>query len=433
VRWAAILACLATSAYADLFHLYGYGPRAAAMGGAMTAEANDYTAAFYNPARLVDRKEFNFGFHFQWNRLVPNVESLDRARPVDCSTCQPPDAVGTAFGFLFPLAGKVKNHVAIGVGVYLPTGVLLRLQATDPGSPSWYRFQGNTERLGLHLGVGIKIVEWFKIGLGLQVLADLLGKGGAVRVDVFSKEVERRDLDAYLATRAAPVVGLSIAPLQRLRIGVTYRAEIMLRYEIPATVELDGIGTLGFTLAGVAHYHPHNVSGGVAFDVTDALTVSLDVDWSHWSAAPSPYLSLDVDLSGPTLDGLGLGSALDILSPTQRPGFVDTVGVRLGGEYRLSERFAARAGGFYRPTPVPRQDTAGTNLMDNAAIGAAVGVGFNFPDPLEIFASPIQIDVAAQAQFLLAREARKEPADATPPYRYAANVFGVTAAIRYDF
>ncbi len=432
-RCALVLACVATSARADLFQLYGYGPRATAMGGAMTAEANDYTAAFYNPAALVERKELNFGFHVQWSRMAPTVTSTDRAREVDCAACTAPDNVGTAVGLLFPLAGKVKNHVAIGLGVYLPTAVLLRLNAVDPNTPYWYRYQGNNERLGLHLGVGIKLVEWLKVGLGVQVLADLVGSGANVRVDVFSKQVETRDINAYLGTRVAPVFGVHASPLKRLRLGVTYRMEMKLLYEIPASVDLEGIGILRFNLKGVAHYHPHNVSFGAAYDVTDDLTVSVDGDWHHWSAAPSPYMGLDVDLSGPTLEALGLGSALDINSPVQRPGFVDTFGVRLGLEYRVSPRFAARAGGFYRPTPVPRQDTAGTNLMDSNAIGAAVGLGFNFPDPLEIFASPVQIDLAAQGQFLLPREARKEPTDVTPSYSYSANVFGVTAAIRYDF
>lgn len=432
-RCALVLACLATSARADLFQLYGYGPRAAAMGGAMTAEANDYTASFYNPAILVDRKDVNVGFGVQWYSMAPSVESLDRARTLDCSNCKAPDTVGTSVGLLLPLAGKVKNRVAFGMGIYLPTAVLLRLNAVNPDSPYWYRYQGNNERLGLHLGLGIKIVEWLKLGLGLQVLADLVGDGATVKVDVFSKQVETRNISAYLGTRVAPVFGVHVQPMKRLRLGVTYRMEMKLLYSVPASVDLDGIGTLGFTMSGVAHYHPHNVSFGAAYDFTDDFTVSLDGEWHHWSAAPSPYMNIAVDLSGPSLDALGLGSALDITSPVQRPGFVDTLSARLGAEYRLSPRFALRGGGFYRPTPVPKQDTAGTNLLDSAAIGAALGLGFNFPDPLEIFSSPIQIDLAAQGHFLLSREAQKDPTDVTPPYRYSTTVYGVTAAVRYDF
>src|SRR5207249_572849 len=103
-------------------------PRGASMAGALTAEANDYTAVFYNPARLVLRKDVNFGFSFQWYRTNATVESVDLARDIHegsrCAYCTPPDAVGFSFGLLFPLAGKVQNRVAIGLGLFIPSQVL---------------------------------------------------------------------------------------------------------------------------------------------------------------------------------------------------------------------------------------------------------------------------------------------------------------------
>jgi long-subunit fatty acid transport protein len=216
-------------------------------------------------------------------------------------------------------------------------------------------------------------------------------------------------------------------------LGVTYRGEMKLIYEIPARVDLTGIGVLAFKVDGVKHYTPHAIAFGASFDITERLTVSVDGEWQHWSNAPSPYLNLLIDLSGPTLDALGLGAALDVNSPVQKPGFSDTLNVRAGIEFRLSQRFAIRGGGFYRPTPVPKQNVSGTNLLDASTIGASLGFGVNFPDPLEILASPIQIDIAGQGHFMLPREATKEAVDAVPSYSYSANVLGVTTAIRYDF
>ncbi len=427
-----LLALVPMLARAD-FSLYGYGPRAAAMGGAMTAEANDYTAVFYNPALLVERKDVNFGFAFQYAGMVSKVESKDLAKPLDLSLANAPATVGSSLGLLFPLGGVVKNRVALGLGVYLPTAVLLRLHAPAQDQPYWYRYQTNPERLQLHLGAGIKLVDWLKLGLGVQVLANLIGDSANVGVDLFSKEVTRGDINAYLGTRVAPVFSLHLNPWKRLRLGATFKYEMRLDYRIPATVDLEGIGTLGFVIQGVAHYSPHTLQFGAAFDVTDDFTIALDGEWQNWAAAPSPYVGVSIDLSGPTLEGLGLGTALDVESARQPPGFANTFGGRLGAEYRVNQRFVARAGAFFRPTPVPKQDTQGTNLMDNTAVGGSVGVGFNFPDPLEIFQHPIQIDVAGQAHFLLNREANKASTDSMPGYMYSANVFGVTAAIRYDF
>jgi long-chain fatty acid transport protein len=435
----ALVACvISVPALADPFPLFGYGPRAASMGGAMTAEANDFTAVFYNPALLTKRKDLNFGFAFQFHRLFSEITSKDLAKPIDCSQCNPPDNLGTTLGFVFPLAGKVKNRVSIGVGLYLPTSTFVRVNAPDATQPYWYRYHGNLERFVLHLGLGIKITDWLSVGPGISVLANLQGRvgggGGAVaNVDLFSRNVKFKSLDASLTTRAAPTLGIAVTPLKNLRFGVTYRWEIFLPVTIPATVDLEGIGTLALTVNAVSHYAPHQISFGAAWDITDQLTVSLDGEYQHWSAAPSPYVSLTVDLSGPTLAALGIDKALDLNVQATSPGFVNTFGGRLGAEYRVSERFAARLGASYRPTMIPLQNVAGTNLLDANTLGLAAGVGFNFSDPLEIFAHPIQIDFAVQAAFLLQREATKPVTDTLPSYTYAGRVAGGMAMIRYDF
>ncbi len=413
------------------FDLYGYGPRAAAMAGAMSAEVNDYTAVFYNPAQMGGREDVNFGFQFQYAGMISEVQSTTPGRDVRCETCTPPPTVGTSVGLVLPLGGVVKNRLAFGLGVYLPGAVLLRLHAPSADTPYWYRYQTNPERLQLHLSAGVKIFDWLKVGAGIQVLANLIGDSANIGVDLFSKQVTTGEINAYLGTRVSPVFSLHSQPIKRLRLGATFRWAMQLDYRIPATVDIEGIGILGFVISGTAHFTPHTLQFGAAFDVTEDFTVSLDGQYQAWHMAPTPYVG--VARSGPTLEGLGLGSALDVRSATQPAGFADTFGGRLGAEYRITERFMVRAGGFYRPTPVPRQDTAGTNLLDSTTVGASLGIGFNFPDPLEIFSRPISIDVAGQAHFLLRREAQKASTDRTPSYSYAANVIGVTAAIRYDF
>jgi long-chain fatty acid transport protein len=424
---------LAGSAHADVFETFGFGPRGASMAGALTADVDDFTAVFYNPARLVLRKDVNFGFHFSWYRAATSVVQNDLAKDLDCTYCTPPDAVGFATGLIFPLGGKAKNRVAIGLGLYLPSQVLLRVQAPDPDSPFWYHYNSNPERVVIYTGVGIRLTDALTFGVGLQTLADLIGQGASLRVDLFSRQVKRRQIDSHLATRSGPVAGLHFAPTDNFRLGLTFRYEMELLYQIPASIDLDGIGTLAFTVQGVGHFSPHTVVLGAAWDVTPDFTVTADVQWQNWSAAPTPYLGLTVDLSGDTLKALGLDDALDLGSPEQPPGFVDTVGGKLGVEYRVSERFALRGGAFYRPTPVPRQNAPGTNILDATTLGIAGGLGFSFDDPLEVFQHPVHIDLGAQAHFLLPREAKKEDTDTVPSYRYSATVFGVTGAIRYDF
>ncbi len=423
----------ATVASASAFDLYCLGARAEGMGGAMTAEANDHSAVFYNPALLTRSKDANFGFSVQWHRVMSDVVSTDKAKTLDCTNCAPPDAVGTSLGLVLPLGGVVKERVAIGVGLYLPTSKLLRLFAPDATRPYWYLYTANPDRFALNLGIGIKATDWLSFGLGASVLADLIATGASVQVDLFSKRVNFRDIDATLTNRIGPVFGASVTPRKNLRFGVNFRWEMKLIYVIPAKVDLDGVGTLQFVIQGVTHYSPHTLSFGGAWDITDQFTVSIDGEWANWSAAPNPYMDLGIKLNGPTLAALGLDKAFDINSPVQKTGFSDTLSGRIGAEYRINTRVAVRAGFSYRPSPVPQQNVAGTNLLDSTQVGGHLGFGANFDDPLEILKSPLHLELGGQLAFLLPRTTTKEAVDTVPSYTYSARMFGVTGSVRYDF
>lgn len=434
--WLAVWGCLVGQlAFAGNAHdVFGAGPRGAAMAGAMVAEADDHTAAFYNPALLGRATKANFGLGFAWYRLGGTVDP-DTAgnKSLDCEYCSSPDTVLFQAGFVLPIGGKINNRLALGVSASLPASRLVRVLAPEPGQPFWLMYNSAPERLLLHAGLSVKIVDWLSLGIGLQAFADLVGAGASVEVDLFSKQVTSRSVDSSLATRGSPLFSLLVSPLKNLRFGMTFRWERFLLYSIPAAVDLKGVGTLGFTVEGITHYTPHTLEFGASWAPIEPLTIAASASWQNWSAAPSPYLDLSIDLSGDTLKALGLDEALDVKSPAQPPGFVDTLNFRLGIEYRVNERFAARGGFFFRPTPVPQQNTAGTNILDASTLGITGGIGFNFSDPLEVFSQPLTIDLAGQAQFLLPREAKKDATDDQPSYRYDGKAYGLNIAVRYDF
>ncbi len=430
---AAALCLFCATAHADIFDTFGFAPRATAMGGAMTAEANDYTAAFYNPALLMRPAESTFGIAVNYFKPVTEVTSQSNSPMLDCTYCAPPDSVGTSVGIAGPLGGRLKKRVALGVGAHLPFQRLVHVNMPDPSRPFWFTYNSHSERLTVFAGGAIRVFDWLSIGIGIQALADLVGTGADTRVDVFSRQVTAQQLDAELQTRVAPNAGIVVQPIPQLRFGFSYRSEMQLKVVIPATVELEGIGSLAFKLEGVTHFSPHTFNLGVAWDVTDQFTVSLDGSYQMWSRTPSPYMHITIDVGGRVLEALGLGSALDLESTPPSPGFQDTISVKLGAEYRLTKRFAARVGGFFRPTAVPRQNVPGTNILDGNTIAGTVGVGFNFDDPLEVFAAPITIDLAGMAAAALPRQAVKEVTDVVPSYSYSAKIFGMNLAVRYDF
>jgi long-subunit fatty acid transport protein len=264
-------------------------------------------------------------------------------------------------------------------------------------------------------------------------LADLGGSGAQTAVDLFSKQVTVRQVDSALQTRVTPTFGVLIQPIPRVRVGASFRWETALNLQIPASVELTGVGTLAFTVQGTTHYRPHTLQFGVAFDVTDDFTIAIDGEYQAWSRAPSPYVDIQLGLTGDVVKALGLDSAFDLQSPSQPPNFQDTLSGRVGLEYRVGKRFAARGGAFYKPTPVPRQDAALTNILGGDTIAATGGIGFNFDDPLEVFAAPIHIDIGGVLAFVLPRQTMKDGTDPVPSYTYSGKVFGLNAAVRYEW
>lgn len=436
LRFTVAALLVASTASADPFALFGFGPRSSSMGGAQVAAGDDYASTFYNPSLLGGAKRTSIGLYFNYMTMLSDVRTTNTSRPLDCLYCKAPDSAGFGLGAQFAFDGKAKERVGLGVGVYFPTSHMVRLLVPDPKRPYWYHYNGNPTRLAMYASLGVKIIDQISVGAGAQVFADLIAKHTDVAVDLFSKEVKGRELDAGLFTRVAPLLGLTIAPIKQLRFGVTYRGEMKLIFEIPASVDLEGIGALGFVVKGIAHYTPHTIQFGAAFDVDEKLTLALDGEWGLWSLAPNPYMGVVIDLSGKTLTALGLDKALDLQSIDQKAGFVDTLNVRAGLEWKAHERFKLRVGGYVRPTPVPNQKVVGTNLMDSTTVGATVGGDVNFDDPLKLFGHPLHLDFTGHFGFVLPRDAAKDLTDAfevVPPYTFSATLIGVQAGLKYEF
>lgn len=435
--WAVAAAVFATflfggPARASIFDDVGIGGRDAAMAGAVTADVHDYTGVFYNPAMLVWQKKVGFGLGGVGVKAFSQVTTDDPSKPLDCTYCEAPFGSGFHLGLLFPLGGKVENYVALGALVYKPSFRLVHVQAEDPSRPMWYRYQ-TEDRFIAFFGAGIKIVDGLSIGIGIQVLADLVGNGANVGTDLFNKTFQVREIDSYLANTLSPNAGIYWAPDPTFQLGLSYRGERSLYYEVPAMVDLSGVATLAFKIHGYTHYTPHTFTLGAAWKPVPELTLTGDFEYLLWSKAPTPYVQVEINVSGDVLKALGLEDALAMASKDAPPAFQDTFVAKLGLEYQAAEGFFLRAGAFFRPTMVPRQDVSETNILDSTTMGLTGGIGLQFMDPLEVFQEPITLDLALQGAYMLPRTANKPSTDPLPAYSYHAVVGGGAIDLRYDF
>ena len=185
-------------------------------------------------------------------------------------------------------------------------------------------------------------------------------------------------------------------------------------------------GDVLVSLRAKNYFTPGRLTGGLAVDLTDALTVAADLAWNRWSAYPPP-------------PELAVLIALDLTPPlvaTDRPpaDFHDTVDVRVGGEYRRAGDLglALRGGVGYRPSPVPAQ-TGLTSYADGDRLEVTAGGGVRL-GWAPIFTHPIDLDLALQWQHLGGRLTVKD-AGLSPGQAFSSGGdvvhLGLTSTVRF--
>jgi long-chain fatty acid transport protein len=433
------------AAHASPLSIYGYNPRGVAMGEAQVAAADDASAAFYNPALLTrrDRITFGFGAHLVYPHL--DVTPVEWTFDEENAPVLPEEFAQWTLGVMFPLGGRFDHRVSLGIALSLPHGYIVRVQSIDTAQPQFPIYQSSARKIIVLPAIGYRPVDWLAIGGGLQVLASF-GGSADVSVDLFTRRVRRRSMLIDLVTKEALVAGVAAGPFHGLTVGFTYRQELGLDFTLPATVDIEDVGTLDLQLVGTTLWSPHELTFGAAWALPDGkTTLAFDMTYGIWSRAPSPQVMVVLDTRGELLEGLGLGGAFDLCSDREvvdpetgerqcvpiPPGYTDNLSPKVGAEYRLFDFLALRAGWRYWPTPVPNQ-VGRTNYLDASAHHLSTGVGVSFRDPLEVFEQPITLDVSFHAALLRERAVDKGN-DGRIAYTFGGALYQAAGALRYQF
>ncbi len=400
---AALLA--AGPAAAGVFETYGFGARAASMSGAQAAFADDYSAVFYNPAALTVHKAPHVGTGI--DVVLPRLR-IDHDQPADEETPAdrlPQSNVGVHLGLLFPLGGLIQNRFAVGVGLYLPTIQVTRVDATETETPHFYRYGSLPDKLSLVLGAAFELHDTVSIGVGYQFLGSLDGSA-KVELDLLTQRFTRKNLSVDVHADSGLIAGLLVRPSDNLRLGFSFRDALQLRYDLITEIGIEGVGRLVADISGTSLYTPQQYTWAAAYDVVDSLTLTADLVWARWSEAPDPSAHFDIRLDG---GALGLESIEADSAPVDLAA-VDTLSPRVAVEWRPDPAWAVRAGYGFRPTPLPSQ-TGRANDLDSDTHQLAVGGGFSFADPLALHSAPVTIDLTAQLNWLVDRAHLKRAAD----------------------
>lgn len=368
-----VLLFTASTSFAAGFRLPEAGVKAMGMGFAFTAQADDPSAIYFNPAGLTQLKGQNIMVGLTYVRL--NGEEFTGTTPVDNTTVIKSETQKTLNLFI-PNAYYTRTtdsgNVSYGVGIFAPFGLG---QEYKNQSTSIFRNQItkiDLQTVVVNPTIAFNVGEVLSVGFGIDwmygmaTLEKTPWNPGLVPVaqngNVFDLKL---DGDGYAWGYN---FGLLLKPSPNFRIGASYRSPFTLKIK-DGDVTLSNINPgVAPALAGLTSTKgsadismPATFALGAAYTM-GKLTVEADADWTFWHS----YRSLPIDFKDnrPVLP-----------DSNQAKNWNDVIALRLGAEFRVTDPLALRAGFVYDPSPVPA-DTMGPDLPDAHRFNYMVGAGY---------------------------------------------------------
>jgi long-chain fatty acid transport protein len=366
-----VLLFTASTSFAAGFRIPEAGAKAMGMGFAFTAQADDPSAIYYNPAGLTQLKGNNIMVGATYLRL----DSGEFTGTTPLTGGATASESQKSLDFIIPNAYYTRTtsdgYISYGVGIFSPFGLG---QEYENKNTSIFRNQITKIELQtvvVNPTIAFKINEYLSVGAGIDYMwgkAKLEKTPVATVGNLYNSTLESDwglDGDAWGYN-----FGLLLKPTANFRIGANYRSPFTLKLKdadvtISNTNPAYASGLLGATPSstkgGATVAMPATFALGAAYTM-GRLTVEADADWTFWSS----FTDLPITIQNP----------VPTLPSTANPKqWEDVVAFRLGVEYRVTDPLSLRAGFVYDPTPVPAS-TLGPDLPDSNKLDYMVGAGY---------------------------------------------------------
>jgi long-chain fatty acid transport protein len=374
-----VLLFSASTSFAAGFRLPEAGVKAMGMGFAFTAQADDPSAIYFNPAGLTQLQGQNIMLGVTYVR--ENGGEFTGTTPLTGGATT--SETQKDLNFYIPNAYYTRTtnsgNVSYGVGIFAPFGLG---QEYKDANASIFRDQItkiDLQTIVVNPTIAFKVGEILSVGAGIDWMYGTaeLAKTPVIPIpgtpNLYNLDLDG-DGDAWGYN-----LGLLVKPTANLRIGANYRSKFNLKIE-DADVEVRNINsTVPFVPPGVTAaaafggtsfdtkgnakiYIPATFALGAAYTM-GRLTVEADADWTFWDS----FSSLPIDIQG------NVGALLPDTNAPKK--WNNVVAFRVGAEYRVTDPLALRAGFVFDPSPVPAE-TMGPELPDADKLHYAVGAGY---------------------------------------------------------
>ncbi len=323
------------------FYIYEQGAKAVGMGGAFTAQADDPSAIFYNPAGIsqLEGTQVMFGV----SPIMPSAAfESDGSTPLGAAgqTWHAEDHTWTIPHFY--ITHKINQKISIGLGSYSNFGL-----GTEWPDDFEGRFTTGAGKAfiktvtispivsyepitGLSIGIG-PAYRYLDINLRNKKLLGMSPSGPVVG----TLRLKGDDWDWGYA------VGVRYQITSALSAGATYLSEV--KHDLHSgkaslNNDTNGARVTGFPQGAAAKLTlPATAIFGLAYKVS-GFTFETDAQWTEWSS----YRKLRVELDS--------GNSME-----SRKNWHNTWTFRLGGQYSLNKYVDLRAGIIWDESAVPRE------------------------------------------------------------------------------
>lgn len=212
------------------------------MGGAFTGLADDYSAIYYNVAGLsqVQQNTVHVGFMIAHPMLNLNLNPMPGATRRQAALLhaleEEQTGVDDANGYTFGITVPFNKYIHLGIGVYLPEGLVIRLRPHDSHIPTFIMHENRSQRIVTHVGASLQVFPGVSIGGGVALLSDSYGtftfplhaNNENLSLNPNQPAQEPLDVDATLNLNfpltTTPFAGVMWRPAEWLRLGASYRA-----------------------------------------------------------------------------------------------------------------------------------------------------------------------------------------------------------------
>jgi len=342
-----------------------HGARAAGMGTAFVALADDPSAILFNPAGIASiRGTRVYGGNSVLTINTDFLDSAGRTEETDFNIFFPPHFyITTDLG---------RDNLAIGFGVYAPFGIGGRSWPLN-GLTKFTSTRAEVATLSINPTVAIKLTPHIMVGAGFDYM-----KAYSLAEKMLDQGVFGSGDGKLRLVGDGGGIGFNAGAIIRLKglsIGLAYRSEI--EVDIDGQLEMEAIapplqGVLGgpefTTEARTRLAFPEIWSFGLAYALKKNLTITADYELVKWSGVNQTEVDLAIEVP-----------AAGVTDGTTTLNWKDSNQIKAGFEYRPTSALAIRGGYAFISTFVP-EHTLNAGNPDSNQHNVSIGLGYNLSE-----------------------------------------------------